>query len=275
MARAAAGPVAVARHLVRAAHAGPSVAVTSLTVLLSVGAGNGTGRTILLGLAVLTGQLTIGWTNDLLDAARDQAVGRTDKPVATGELSPSTVRTATVVASAACIVLSLLCGVASAIVHLLLSVGGGWAYNAGLKRTQWSWVPYAVAFGALPAVVVLAGEPPRLPPLWMMACGALLGVGAHFVNVLPDLADDAATGVQGLPHRLGERRARVVAAAVLFTASVVAALGPPGAVPPWVWAGLALVSALAAVAMWGTAKAPFWAAVAIAVIDVTMLVLRG
>jgi 4-hydroxybenzoate polyprenyltransferase len=249
--------------------------VTSLAVLVSVGTGNAAGRTGLLGLAVLTGQLTIGWTNDLLDAARDHAVGRTDKPLATGELSPSTVRAATVVASAACIAASLLCGVAAGVVHVLLTVGGGWAYNAGLKRTPWSWVPYAVAFGALPAVVALSAEPPRLPPLWMVACGALLGVGAHFVNVLPDLADDAATGVQGLPHRLGERRARLLAAAVLTTASVVAVLGPSGAVPPWAWAGLAVVVALAAVTVKGAGKAPFRAAIAIAAIDVAMLVLRA
>src|SRR3712207_7375206 len=33
-----------------------------------------------------------------------------------------------------------------------------------------------------------------------------LGVGAHLLNVLPDLEDDAATGVRGLPHVLGPRR---------------------------------------------------------------------
>lgn len=271
----AAGPVAVAGHLVRAAHAGPAAAVTSLVVLLSVGTGLPGSRSGLLGLAFLSGQLTVGWTNDLLDAGRDRAVGRTDKPVATGQLAPSTVRTAVALASAACVVLSLLCGVAAGLVHLMLGVGMGWAYNAGLKRTPWSWVPYAVAFGTLPAVVTLAGEPARLPPLWMMACGGLLGVGAHVVNVLPDLADDAATGVRGLPHRLGERRARLLAAAVLTAASLVAVVGPPSEAPPWAWVGLAVVVALAAVTVRATGKAPFWAAVAIAVVDVVMLVLRS
>ena len=47
-------------------------------------------------------------------------------------------------------------------VHLV-SVASGWAYNLGLKSTAWSWAPYAVAFGALPAVVSLADDP-RLPP---------------------------------------------------------------------------------------------------------------
>ena len=62
----------------------------------------------------------------------------------------------------------------------------------------------------------------------MAAAGALLGVGAHLVNVLPDLADDAATGVRGLPHRLGARRSSVLAAAVLVGATVVIVVGAPG-----------------------------------------------
>ena len=61
---------------------------------------------------------------------------------------------------------------------------------------------------------------------------ALLGVGAHLLNVLPDLDDDAATGVRGLPHRLGPRRIAPVAAAVLVAASIVVLVGaaPPLAV---------------------------------------------
>ena len=59
----------------------------------------------------------------------------------------------------------------------------------------------------------------------MPAAGALLGVGAHLVNVLPDLADDEATGVRGLPHRIGARRLPVVAAGVLAAGSLVVALG--------------------------------------------------
>ena len=53
----------------------------------------------------------------------------------------------------------------------------------------------------------------------MPVAGALLGVGAHLVNALPDLADDEATGVRGLPHRLGPRWTPPVATAVLVLAS--------------------------------------------------------
>jgi 4-hydroxybenzoate polyprenyltransferase len=82
--------------------------------------------------AVAAGQLTIGWSNDVIDAGRDQQVGRADKPVARGEVSEALVRRMIAAAAGACIVLSLACGLASAAVHLLLVVGSGWAYNLGL-----------------------------------------------------------------------------------------------------------------------------------------------
>ena len=41
-------------------------------------------RGLLVTAAVLAGQLSIGWSNDLIDARRDRAVGRTDKPLAVG-----------------------------------------------------------------------------------------------------------------------------------------------------------------------------------------------
>src|SRR5215203_2551223 len=72
--------------LLAAAHGPPALAVTLLAGLLSVAAGHGAGTTFLVVAAVLSGQLTIGWSNDLVDLARDRAVGRTDKPLVTGAL---------------------------------------------------------------------------------------------------------------------------------------------------------------------------------------------
>ena len=84
------------------------------------------------------------------------------------------------------------------------SMGSGWAYNLYFKRTLWSALPYAVAFGTLPAVVTLALPDPEWPAPWTFLAGALLSIGAHLLNALPDLADDASTGVHALPHQLGE-----------------------------------------------------------------------
>lgn len=261
--------------LLRAAHAGPAFAVTLLAGLLSVNAEHGAGTTLLVASAILSGQLVIGWSNDLIDARRDRLVARADKPLATGALPRSMVVAALAAAATACLGLSLMLGLAAGLTNLLVCVGGGLAYNLGLKSTAWSWLPYAMAFGALPAVVTLSSTPPHLPAPWMIATGALLGVGAHLVNVLPDLDDDAATGVRGLPHRLGARRAQVIATAVLVLASVVAVVGSARLSLFVAVAVLAVVGGLAVVALRSSGRTPFRAAVAIAVVDVTMLTALG
>ena len=114
---------------------------------------------------------------------------------------------------------------------------------------------------------------PHLPAAWVVLAGALLGVGAHLLNALPDLAGDAATGVQGWPQRLGARRVRWVAPVVLTAASGVAALGAGGGVVAG--ALFAACLALAGVAVAGRGRVPFGAAVAIAVLDAVSLVLHG
>lgn len=159
-------------------------------------------------------------------------------------------------------------------------VAMGWAYNLGLKSTVASGVPYAVAFGALPAFVVLALPGAGLPAAWLVAVGALLGVGAHLVNVLPDLEDDAGTGVRGMPHRLGRRATAALAPAVLAAAVVVAVLGPPGAAGavPAVVGVAAVVVALAAGVVGvvrPASRAPFALAMAVAGLCVLVLVVTG
>lgn len=265
----------VLRSLALACHPGPTAAVTTLTALLAAGSGHGAATGALVTAAVGTGQLTIGWSNDLIDAGRDRVTGRLDKPLAARQVSEGVVRTATGAAGVLCVLLSLACGPASAAVHLLLGVGSGWAYNLGLKRTAWSAAPYAVAFGTLPAVVTLALPSPVWPAPWVLLAGALLGVGAHLLNALPDLSDDERTGVRGLPHRLGPHAVRVLAPAVLVAASVIALLGPPGPASRLVWSALALVLVLAAVAVTGRGRVPFAAAVGIAAVDVVALVVSA
>lgn len=260
--------------LAAAAHGGPCIAVTALTALLAVAADLDARTAVVVTAAVLAGQLTIGWGNDLLDVRRDAAVGRTDKPLADGRLSVALVHRCLVVAAIVCVALSAAAGWRSGLVHVGLLVAMGHAYNLGLKATAFSWLPYAVAFGSLPAVVSLAGEGHPWPAWWLMGAGAALGVGAHLLNTLPDLADDARTGVRGLPHRMGEQTSRVAAAAVLLTASALAALGP-GSVGPVTWGALGAVVVLAVVAAVGRGRTPFRAAIVIALIDVVLLVVSA
>jgi len=257
--------------LLRAAHIGPSIAVTCVVALLATAQRLPPFLGVVVTAAVFAGQLTIGWGNDLVDTVRDRQVGRLDKPLANGELSDSTVRACLVAAAVACVVLSLLVGWRSALVHLGLVVTWGHLYNLGLKSTPWSWLPYAVAFGTLPAVVTLADVPHQWPPAWMMAVATALGVAAHLLNTLPDLVSDAATGVRGLPHRLGPAASRGTAIGLLVAGSVTAALGPARSPGPLTGVALAIVAALAVVASVGRGRTPFQAAIAIALVDVVLL----
>src|SRR3978361_1403900 len=86
------GPAARLRGLLLATHAGPAVAGTTVSALLAVAAGVPAGRVVLLTAAVLAGQASIGWSNDWLDADRDRAVARGDKPVVPGAGRPAPLR---------------------------------------------------------------------------------------------------------------------------------------------------------------------------------------
>ena len=269
--------------LLKASHPEPGGAVTAALTLLAVGVGHTAWGVVGVAAAVGATQLSVGWVNDWLDADRDRVTGRTDKPVASGAVSRRTVGVAGLIASLAIPFLGLPFGLAATVCITLIGVFA-LLYDWPLKSTALSVVPYLVAFGLLPAFVVLALPGDRLPPAWLVAAGALLGGGAHFANVLPDLADDAATGVHGLPHRIGARASQVAAAALLLAATVVLVLGPAG--PPS-WAGIAAVAAAVVVLPlgWYAARtalahgarpvAMFRSVLVVALIDVALLVSSG
>jgi 4-hydroxybenzoate polyprenyltransferase len=240
------------------------------------------GKTALLGAAMLAGQLSIGWSNDWIDADRDAAVARADKPIASGLVKRRTVRLAALVAAAAAVPLSALLGPAAALVNLL-GIASGWSYNAWFKRTAASGVPYLLTFGTLPLLVTLSLTEPRAATWWAIAAGALLGFGAHFANVLPDLDDDARTGVRGLPHRLGRVASGATAFGSLALASVIASIGIGGAMSsglPLAVIGVVVGLAIATVGIVRVITKPptrllFQLIIAGAVLDVALLSTAG
>lgn len=239
-------PPSALAALAGATHPGPTLAVTAVTVLLGVAVGLEPWRLVALGAAMLLGQASVGLSNDWLDAARDRAAGRTDKPVASGLVGIRTARGAALVALALAIVLTLPLGAPALLAHLVF-LAAGWAYNLGLKATPLSVLPYLVGFGVLPLLVTLAQPAPGIAAWWAIAAGAALGVAAHFANALPDLESDRATGVVGLPHRIGARASAILLFVALAAASgfVVFGQGNPGVVQ-WVTLGTE-----AAIAAWG------------------------
>src|ERR1019366_5254523 len=272
-------PSTLVRALALSCHPIPSLAVTALTAGLAALADLSLGRAALVTAAVFTGQLSIGWSNDYLDAERDRAVHRSDKPIASGAVAPRGARIAAAVALTLTVALSAALSWPGGAAVLVITACG-WAYNLGLKATALSWLPYAIAFGMLPAVATLAASPPRWPAPWALTAGALLGVAAHLANVLPDLHEDAATGVRGLPHRLGPKITALAGAGTLLAASAVILFGAGGQPGWWRWTGF--VAALMAA---GTAGASayrdpssrrfFQAAILIAVLDLVFFALSG
>ncbi len=97
--------------------------------------------------------------------------------------------------------------------------------------------------------------------------------------MLPDLDDDARTGVRGLPHRLGRMAALVVTWLALLAAAVSLAIGT-GLDGPVGIGGLAaaVVIAIAGLVL-GLRKAPtrvlFRLVILAALVDVAMLVIAG
>ncbi len=207
------------RALVVASHPGPCLAITALATLLAAQAApHGVGP-VLTAPAMLAGQLSVGWSNDALDSERDAAAGRGDKPVAAGRISQRAVWIAAFTSLVAALAMSLAIGPATLAVNALI-IAAAWAYNLGLKATLASGLMYILGFGPIPAFATstLPGHP--LPRWWVTAAAAAVGLGAHFANVLPDLAGDqrrrspraAATG-RGPLGRRGRPRGRDHAAA--------------------------------------------------------------
>lgn len=267
--------VAAARVLARACHLPPTVGVTVMTGLLAVAAGHEWGTGVLVTGAVFAGQLSIGWSNDAFDASRDRIADRRDKPLVAEPWAEPVVRRAMLLALAACLVLSLACGLPAAVVHLVFGVAAGWLYNLWAKATVWSPVPYAVAFAALPATIWLALPVHVWPPWWVLGAGALLGVAAHLLNTLPDFEADLATGIVGLPHRLGAEVVRIVAPLVLLLATVIVVVRPGASdgMGALGWATLGICVVLAGATMRTRGRVPFLTSMAIAGIDVLAIVL--
>ncbi|KAA9108373.1 UbiA family prenyltransferase [Microbacterium rhizomatis] len=232
--------------LLRSTHPGPSLVVTAIAVALGIATGLEAWRVVVLGLAILSGQLSVGLSNDAIDARRDRIAQRPDKPLARGAAS---VRSAWIAAFGcvfAALVLSALLSWWMLAAHAI-ALASAWSYNAWLKSTAFSVVPFIVSFGLLPSLVTLAAAQPRPAAGWAWVAGGAIGIAVHLTNVLPDLDEDAKTGVHGLPHRLGRTASAVVAAAALIAGASAVLIGPiPAAGPtPIAWTAFVLATGIA------------------------------
>lgn len=187
---------------IRATHAAPTVVVTLVVTLLAFSLGWRGWPLLGVFLAVAIGQFSVGWSNDAFDAPLDVRSGRTEKPTVAYGIHPRHLWMAAGVAlGMSCALSWYVAGVVGGSWHVF-ALAMAWLYNTVLSRTWWSWLPYALAFGSIPAFLTfgLNGE---APAWWLTLSCAIVGVSAHIANALPDVDMDRKAGVQGFVTSLG------------------------------------------------------------------------
>ncbi len=209
------------RGLLKASHFGPTLIVTSVSFGFAVHYW-WEGPAYVIAFGVFTGQLVVGWSNDLYDFDDDLRHQRTNKPLVSGLITKQYLEKWLRAMVPFSFVANLLgpLGIRGGLVYML-GIACGVAYNFYFKFSVLSPLPYAIAFAALPSSIAISKD--ITPPLWMWLGGALLGMAAHFINVLKDMKEDHVSGIKGLPQRLGTRGS-VVAAVVLISVSVLVLL---------------------------------------------------
>jgi 4-hydroxybenzoate polyprenyltransferase len=211
------------RALIALTHPGPSVAtvLAALAFLPLLAHGRPPLATVAtLGAMLLCQQVAISLHNDYCDRALD-TVAKPWRAIPSGAVRPRAV-----LAGAVLLVLASL-ALAASISPLeflldLIGLAAGLSYNAWLKRTWWSWLPFAIAFPLLPLFGAAALDPAHLAAPLVAGCflvGAPLAVAIHLADTMPDLTSDLAGGVRGLAHHLGPHTARRLSVA-LFAWSI-------------------------------------------------------
>jgi len=207
------------KGLLKAAHFGPTLIVTTISFAFAVHYW-WEGPAFVIAFGVFSGQLVVGWSNDLYDFDDDLKHQRSKKPLVSGLITKQYLQKWLQFMVPFSFVANLLgpLGIKGGLVYML-GIACGVAYNFYFKFNLLSPLPYAIAFAALPSSVVISKD--LNPPLWMLLGGALFGMAAHFINVLKDMKEDQASGIKGLPQRLGKTKS-IAAAAVLIALGITA-----------------------------------------------------
>lgn len=192
--------------LLRLVHPFPSFVVVTVTVAFAFLAESSPDRGVvaMLGVGMLCYQFAIGVTNDIFDTG-DDARAKPWKALARGLIS----RRAAVSLAAGLAALGIVVTAGLPFGSWLIGIAGlacGLAYDVHLKRTTWSWLPFAIAFPLIPIWVFTALEEWDGLLWWVLLLGPLLGLALH------------------LAHRLGAERAANLALGLVGLAGIVATL---------------------------------------------------
>ena len=202
------------RALAKASHFGPTLIVTAISWFFATYYW-WEGIAYVIAFGVFTGQLVVGWSNDLYDFADDLKHNRIKKPLVAGTITQKHLMKWLRFMVPFSFVANLLgpLGFKGGLVYMF-GISMGVAYNFYFKYNVFSWLPYALAFAALPSCIAISKD--IAPPVWMWLGGAIFGSAAHFINVIKDIDQDRASGIGGAPQRIGKRNS--IFAAVLLIA---------------------------------------------------------
>ena len=201
------------RGLLKASHFGPTLIVTSISWFFAAYYW-WEGPAFLIAFGVFTGQLVVGWSNDLYDYADDLKHNRLNKPLVAGTITQKYLMKWLRFMVPFSVIANLLgpLGVKGGLVYMF-GISMGVAYNFYFKYNVFSWLPYALAFAALPSCIAISKD--IIPPVWMWLGGAIFGSAAHFINVIKDIDQDRASGIGGAPQRIGKGSSIFVAALLI------------------------------------------------------------
>ena len=207
------------RGLLKASHFIPSLLVSTIAFAFALFYW-WEGPAFVIAFTVFTGQLVVGWSNDLYDYADDQRHHRLNKPLVSGLISESYLTKWLIFMVPFSLLANILgpLGVRGGLLYWF-GIGCGVAYNFYFKFRILSPLPYAVAFALLPSSIAVSKS--VIPPLWMWLGGALLGSAAHFINVIKDLDQDRESNINGLPQRVGRRTSLIIAVGLAALAVLV------------------------------------------------------
>ncbi len=207
------------KGLLKASHFGPTLLVTAISF------GFATyywweGPAYVIAFGVFTGQLVVGWSNDLYDFEDDLKHNRQSKPLVNGVITKEFLQRWLRLMVPFSFIANLAgpLGLKGGLVYML-GIACGVAYNFYFKFSFLSPLPYAIAFVALPSCIAISKD--VTPPTWMWLGGALLGMAAHFINVIKDMKQDQMSEINGLPQRFGTKKSIVAAVLLIALGSLV------------------------------------------------------
>ena len=195
---------------------------------------------------MLATQLSIALHNSWCDRAAD-AVAKPWRLVPRGALDPAFV----LFAALGLLLLGLTLAWSQSPGVLLLVAAGtaaGFVYNAWLKGTSWSWLPFALALPTLAVCSLLVAGRLDGIPYDLYLIGVPLVLAIHLADAVGDIEGDRLAGSHGLAVRLGERRSFLACWAGLLLAAIVAASLRPLSTGPGPAFALSLILLCIAVA---------------------------